>query len=412
MAIGAIDCHSHVPAGSPHARTLGDLLGYHYYTELAHSAGMPAEAVDSQRPEMARVPEMVSRLGTIDNTVQYSWLMEAARELFAFRTDTLTPENWTELAQAVTEADKQEGRYRSVLAKARLEKVFLTNAFDEDLADVDRSVFVPCLRTDDLVFGLASGGVRHRLAMKTGVEVDTAGDLQEAVNRLFQYFAQQGAASAAISLPPDFEPVVPDETAAGKALGRAAKGRRLSAGEGRALAAYAFDLVAGACSRFAKPLQLMIGVLRNVYPAGVEGGRDLLSKRGSLVQYADLFRRYPEVTFTVSVLSMTWAHELATFAWIFPNVCPSGHWWYANAPVHIAQELRGRLEATPKVKLIGYYSDMYKVEFGLPKFNMYRRVLARVLAEEFVEPGRMSERQALETARLLLRGNPRRIFGV
>jgi glucuronate isomerase len=64
------------------------------------------------------------------------------------------------------------------------------------------------------------------------------------------------------------------------------------------------------------------------------------------------------------------------------------------------------------VKLIGYYSDMYKVEFGLPKFNMYRRCLARVLAREFVETGRMSETQALDIATLLLRDNPKRIFGV
>jgi glucuronate isomerase len=128
--------------------------------------------------------------------------------------------------------------------------------------------------------------------------------------------------------------------------------------------------------------------------------------------YADLFRRFPEVDFTVSVLSTAWAHELAAFVWIFPNVKPSGHWWYANIPAHIEYDLRARLEAVPQVKLIGYYSDMYKVEFGLPKFNMYRRALARVLAREFVETGRMTETQAVDTARLLLRENPRRIFGV
>ncbi|KPJ73111.1 MAG: amidohydrolase, partial [Planctomycetes bacterium DG_20] len=172
------------------------------------------------------------------------------------------------------------------------------------------------------------------------------------------------------------------------------------------------DAVADACRQFRKPFQLMIGVLRDVYPAGVEGGRDLVAKPGSLIQYAGLFRRYPDVDFTVSVLSLAWAHELATFAWIFPNVKPSGHWWYLNIPVHIEHELRARLMAVPKVKLIGYYSDMYKVEFGLPKFNMYRRVLARVLARDFVETGLMGEPQAVETAALLLRDNPKRIFGV
>jgi glucuronate isomerase len=93
-------------------------------------------------------------------------------------------------------------------------------------------------------------------------------------------------------------------------------------------------------------------------------------------------------------------------------VKPSGHWWYLNVPVLIEYVLRSRLEAVPKGKLIGYYSDMYNVEFGLPKFNMYRRVVARVLAREFVEAGRMDEDAAVATARLLLRENPQRIFGV
>jgi len=412
LAVRAIDCHSHVPAESPHAKTLGDLLGYHYYTELAHSAGMPADAVDPHTSGADRIAEMVSRLDTIDNTVQYSWLMEAARDLFGFRPDRLTTGNWAELRQMIVEAAKHEDRYRTVLARANLEKVFLTNRFDEDLAAVDRSVFVPCLRTDDLVFQLADPDVRHRLAVKTGVDVASADDIRDAVRWLMGYFTQHGAASAAISLPPDFAPTAPDKAAADKALARALRGKDLSDDQGRHLAVFVFDVVAETCHQFHKPFQLMIGVVRNVYPAGVEGGHDLVSKSGSLMQYADLFRRYPDVDFTVSVLSLAWAHELATFAWIFPNVKPSGHWWYLNVPVHIESELRARLMAVPKVKLIGYYSDMYKVEFGLPKFNMYRRVLARVLARDFVETALMSEQQAVETARLLLRDNPKRIFGV
>jgi glucuronate isomerase len=412
LRIQAIDCHSHVPAEGPHARSLGDLLGYHYYTELLHSAGMPADVIDPRKGELETISEMVGRLDTISNTVQYSWLMEAARELFGFRGDRLTPANWSELARDVQEAGKSKDRYRAVLAKARIEKVFLTNRFDEDLSAIDRTLFVPCLRTDDLVFQMADPEVRHRLATKTGAEVASAEDARTAIRWLMRYFVQHGAASAAISLPPDFSPQPPDEKAAGKALARAAAGKALTAGDSAALAVFMFDLVVDMCRQFKKPMQLMIGVLRNVYPAGVPGGRDLLSQRGSLIDYADLFRRFPEVDFTVSVLSAPWAHELATFAWIFPNVKPSGHWWYSNVPTHIEADLRARLEAVPRVKLIGYYSDMYKVEFGLPKFNMYRRILARVLAREFVEPGRLDERQAVETAQMLLRDNAKRIFSV
>ncbi len=412
LAIPAVDCHSHVNPNSPHAQSLADLLGYHYYTELAHSAGMPAEAVDPARSDEERIAEMVSRLETIDNTIQYSWLMETVRELYAFRADRLTAQNWPELADIVAANARQEGRYRSVLSKANIEKVFLTNRFDEELSGLDRSTFVPCLRTDDLVFQLDDAEVLRRLVAKTGVDVRTPADLREAVQGLMRYFTQHGAGSAAISLPPSFVPRAPDEAAARKALTKALRGKGFEAEDREALAVYAFDVVAEACRQFRRPFQLMVGVLRNVYPKGVEGGRDLLSQSGSLIGYADLFNRYPEVDFTVSVLSAAWSHELATLAWIFPNCKPSGHWWYSNIPAHIEPDLRARLESVPKTKLIGYYSDMYKVEFGLPKFNMYRRLLARVLSREFVATGRLTETQAVQVAQRSLRDNPKRIFGV
>ena len=39
--IPLIDPHSHIDPHHPTARSLDDILNYHYYTELAHSAGMP-----------------------------------------------------------------------------------------------------------------------------------------------------------------------------------------------------------------------------------------------------------------------------------------------------------------------------------------------------------------------------------
>jgi glucuronate isomerase len=69
------------------------------------------------------------------------------------------------------------------------------------------------------------------------------------------------------------------------------------------------------------------------------------------------------------------------------------------------------LEAVPATKQIGYYSDMYKLEFGLPKFRMYKRVLAKVLAERFVIDRGWSEGRAIDLGTQVLRGNVERIFG-
>ena len=101
-----------------------------------------------------------------------------------------------------------------------------------------------------------------------------------------------------------------------------------------------------------------------------------------------------------------------SYSWIFPNVATNGHWWYSNIPTYIETDTRSRLEAVPRNKQVGYYSDMYKLEFALPKFRMYRRVLARVLAEDFVIGRKWSEEEALALGRQVLRGNVESIFSV
>jgi hypothetical protein len=53
---------------------------------------------------------------------------------------------------------------------------------------------------------------------------------------------------------------------------------------------------------------------------------------------------------------------------------------------------------------------MYKLEFGLPKFAMYKRVLAKVLAEQFVLDRGWSEERAVELGRRVLRQNVDEIF--
>jgi glucuronate isomerase len=175
---------------------------------------------------------------------------------------------------------------------------------------------------------------------------------------------------------------------------------------------FIFWTIAEYCAEFTLPFDLMIGVNRRVYEEGVFQGQDLFDQRTSLVQYRRLFNAFPQVTFPVSVLAQASNQELVSHSWIFPNVVTNGHWWYSNIPAYIELDCRSRLQAVPATKQIGYYSDMYKLEFALPKFRMYRRILASVLADDFVTSRHWSETRALELGRLVLRGNVERIFGL
>ena len=48
--IPLIDPHSHINPHAAAAKSLDDILGYHYYTELAHSAGMDQTPLGNDVP--------------------------------------------------------------------------------------------------------------------------------------------------------------------------------------------------------------------------------------------------------------------------------------------------------------------------------------------------------------------------
>ena len=408
-----IDPHTHINQLDPASHTLADILGYHYYTELAHSAGLPREQIEQPGIDpKEKVQRLVSKLADIENTVQYSWLLEMCRAFFGFEDDRITPANWETLYDTAAKKMAQPDWEEQVLRTSKLEQIFLTNNFDDPLTGFNTQRYIPCLRTDDLVFHLTKPETRTRLAKATGIELSGAASLKEAVGKLFDHFVSKNAKACAISLPPDFEPIRIEAAAADSILRAVSAGKELSTDEQRTLSRFVFWTLAEHCADHRLPFDLMIGVNRRVYEAGVYQGQDLFDQRVSLIQYKALFNAFPQVVFPVSVLAQVSNQELVSYSWVFPNVVTNGHWWYSNIPAYIETDCRARLQAVPRTKQIGYYSDMYKLEFALPKFGMYRRILSKVLAEDFVIGRGWTEERALDLGRQNLRGNVETIFGV
>jgi len=407
-----IDPHTHINPHQAASKTLADILGYHYYTELAHSAGMPRQQIEE--PGLApkdKVSRLVPWLRTIENTAQYSWLLEMCHFFFDFKDDRITVNNWEGLYDQSLKKMQSANWEQTVLEQSGLDQVYLTNDFDDPLQGFDTKKYVPCLRTDDLVFHLGKGQVRERLQKATSLEPSSASTLKNAIGKLFSHFSTNGVRACAISLPPDFHPAAVSSATADGIVAKVFGGHELSAAESVTLSQFVFWTLAEYCVEYRLPFDLMIGVNRRVYENGVFQGQDLFDTRVSLIQYKALFNAFPTVIFPVSVLAETSNQELVSYSWIFPNVVTSGHWWYSNIPVYIENDTRGRLQAVPMTKQIGYYSDMYKLEFAMPKFAMYRRILAKVLAEDFVISRRWSVNRAVELGKRVLRGNVETIFG-
>ncbi len=408
-----IDPHTHINPHSPASKTLADIMGYHYYTELAHSAGMPKSYIEEPGLDpRTKVGRLVESLANLDNTIQVSWLVELCRKFFGFNDDRITPANWESLYDAAAAKMAEPDWEDQCLRQSGIERVFLTNDFDDPLEGFDTQKYIPCLRTDDLVFHLGKPEVRVRLAKATGIDFIGGTTLRRAIGKLFEHFSAKGVRACAISLPPSFAPVAVTANEADAALKLLLKGESLSPEDATTVSRFVFWTLAEYCVEYKLPFDLMIGVNRRVYPEGVFQGQDLFDQRVSLIQYQALFNAFPQVKFPISVLAQISNQELVSYSWIFPNVYTNAHWWYSNIPAYIEIDTKARLQAVPRNKQVGYYSDMYKLEFAWPKFSMYRQCLARVLAQDFVIARRWSEDQALSFGHQVLRGNVETIFGV
>src|SRR5947209_7595140 len=86
-----IDPHTHIDPRRPAARGLDDVLGYHYYTELAHSAGMDQAPLAPGVDPRERARAILGHMGRYDNTAQYGWFLEIARTFLGFQGDRLGP---------------------------------------------------------------------------------------------------------------------------------------------------------------------------------------------------------------------------------------------------------------------------------------------------------------------------------
>src|SRR5947209_11417646 len=118
-------------------------------------------------------------MGRFDNTVQYHWFVDIARTFFGFDGDRVRAEDADRLYDTAEKLMAHKDWEQQVLKQSNIEKVFLTNDFDDPLEGFDTNRYVPCLRTDDLVFHLDKPVVRRRLAKATGIDAGDLGHLRQ-----------------------------------------------------------------------------------------------------------------------------------------------------------------------------------------------------------------------------------------
>ena len=416
-ALPIVDIHTHVEWKTGAASNIGEILSYHYYTELANSAEFQEEPFPFDDPE--KLTRMIlPRLALMRNTVQYDWLMTISREFLGLDPSEWYSENWKHIFDRSVEVMARPDWPGEVIARSNIRRVFLTNRYDDDLEGLDAAFYSPCLRAEPFILAMEHTDERDRLGAFLGRPLRTTSDFVAAIDRAFGKLVAHGMGYAATSTPCNLRTLYVADDDAQRLLDKMVRGTALADAERAAWRAYATNRIGDACRKYGKPFHLMIGVNREVYDQGVPSGKDLFDAVNSMSGYDYLLNTYPDVRFPTAVLADTTGLELTAASWIRHNVYPSGHWWYSNQPTDMAREIKRRLDVVPANKLIGYFSDAYYLDFVLPKFRMYKFELATVLAERMerslihpnMEPFTLDD--ALEMAEKMLITNPLGIIGI
>ena len=146
-ALPIVDVHTHVDWKMGTAANIGDILSYHYYTELTNSAEFQhGEFPFGDPQELTRV--ILPKLALISNTVQHDWLMTISREYLGLDPDQWRPENWRSIFDRSVVVMDRPGWREELIARCNIRRVFLTNQYDEDLEGLDTTFYSPCLRTE------------------------------------------------------------------------------------------------------------------------------------------------------------------------------------------------------------------------------------------------------------------------
>ena len=411
-----LDPHTHIRPKHSTALSVAEILSYHYYTELVNATEFQPDGFPTDDPRrFTRI--LMEKLHLINNTVQYDWLMQISELLYGIPRQDWRADNWERVFEQIQAVIDSPNYAQDVIAKSNIQRVFLTNSYDEDLTGVDTTFYTPCLRVDPFMSYPSLASEWSALSAFAGVDARSVEGFGAGLDKAFARFSALGMAYAAWSTPPNLRTRYVSAEEAGQVLDKAVAGQKLGKDDEALWVAYATNQVAARCRQYGKPFHLMIGVNRAVYPQGVPSGMDLFDSANSMRGFDYLFNEFSDVSFPTSVLSDTSGLELTAAAWIRHNVMPSGHWWYSNQPTDIARELERRLNAVPLGKLIGYYSDAYYLEFVAPKFKMYKFELAVALAQRIersqIHPNMapLTVDGALEIAQAVLIGNPERIFG-
>lgn len=353
----------------------------------------------------------------VRNTSYYRSMIGAFRDLYGFPDPELNDDNWRELSDGISAANKREDWYKYVLKdKSRIEVSLLQIAEADGPPGVferEREFWLAVLWIDPLLHGYADfvyvedktwrGRILHygREALKKehALPIDSFEDYLALVDTVMKVAVSKGAVAVksviSYSRTLQFDPIGKSE--AERIFFKRAD--EITPAEVKAFQDCMMHLIVQKTIEYGLPFQIHTGIQH--------GSGNVLSNSNPL-HLTDLFVAYPRAKFILFHGSYPYGGELAVLAKTFPNVYLDFCWLPLISPAVAERNLLEWLDTVPGSKL-EWGGDCQHVEAVYGHVLQTRAVLARALAAK-VTAGSFDLEVALDLAKKMLRDNVWQIY--
>lgn len=400
-AIWIIDTHEHLML-EENAIGQGPYDFYwifrHYLEEDFQSAGMNARVknlVANKNLELSEKWQIVKPYWERTKHTGYAQVPKiAARDLYGI--DEISDDTYEELSKRINE-NMKPGWYKTVLKeKGRIELSIL----DGGNRVLDQEFYRQVVRFDQFVLISSYGDIE----VKSKMNVE---DLEAFVGYLEKEFAagmenemvgvKSGLAYNRII---SYENVKKEN--AEQVFRSLKNGKTLGDSEIKKLQDYMFHQICRLTEEHQLPFMIH---------TGLHAGNGNWITNSKPTHLANLFFQYPGINFVLMHGSFPYGGELTTLAKNFPNVYIDMCWMQAISPSYSKRFLHEWIETVPSNKIMGFGGDYIIVEGAYGHAVIARKVIAEVLIEK-VQQGAISEKEAVDLAKKLLRENAIEVFGL
>jgi len=326
------------------------------------------------------------------NTAYQRASLFAARDIYGI--DDLNDSTYLLLSQKIREANKP-GLYRKILKeKGKIDLSIL----DVGHQHFDRDFYRHIERFDYFIYVLSMDKIKS-LGEKYKVKVQSLDDYVMVLRKAFKEgldYKMIGIKSALA-----YDRIIKyNNTPKKKAevvFKKLADGQQTTEEELKALQDYMMHRVLSLANEFQMPVQFHTGLV----------GDYITNSKPTLL--INLFMKYPKVNFIIFHSSYPYGGELSVLAKMYSNVFIDMCWTPVISPAYSIRYLDEFLETVPANKIMAFGGDYSEVELAYAHSVFARRIVSKVLIEK-VRSGYMSENEAINIAKKILRENALEIF--